>query len=194
MANLIQEAILKAMAVHQGEVRKGDGETPYVLHPLEVGITVSHYTTDEILIASAILHDVVETGKVTTQEIQNEFGDGVDDVVGRLTEDQSIKDWAERKGENLRRLNDLKVAYFIRAVDSLVNMKDLFAAIQSHGQNVWDKFNAPRGHKISYFEKVLEDIKEELPRSLLEKYVSALKDLQYSHLIASPGSEIGFRE
>ena len=49
------------MAVHQGEVRKGDGETPYVLHPLEVGITVSHYTTDEILIAGAILHDVVET-------------------------------------------------------------------------------------------------------------------------------------
>ena len=53
MKNVIQKAILKAMEAHQGQVRKGDGKTPFVLHPLEVGIILSRYTSNEILITSA---------------------------------------------------------------------------------------------------------------------------------------------
>lgn len=194
MQNLIQKAILKAMEAHQGQVRKGDGKTPYVLHPLEVGIILSRYTSNEALITSAILHDVVEDGNVKLEDLKSDFGEEVAGLVSALTEDKTIQDWAERKGENLSRLVNNKVAYIIKAVDALVNMRDLFTAIESQGDEVWGKFNAPKQMKMNYFERIMEDLKSDMPNDLLKEYVSALKDLQYSHLIANKISDLGFHE
>lgn len=194
MQNLIQKAILKAMEVHQGQVRKGDGKTPYVLHPLEVGVILSHYTSSEVLIASAILHDVVEDGNVKIDDFKNEFNEDVASIVLVLTEDKTIQDWVQRKGEHLSRLANNKTAYIIKAVDALVNMRDLFTAVESQGDAVWGKFNAPKQLKMNYFERILDDLKTEMPSDLLKEYVSALKDLQYSHLIANNDSVIGFHK
>ena len=193
MKNLIQKAILKAMEIHKGEVRKGDGKTPYVLHPIEVGIILSHYTTDENLISAAILHDIVETGKATIEEIKNEFGEEIAKLVEALTENGTIQNWTERKGENIGRLRNFKDAYIIKAADSLANMKDLISAIENEGENVWNKFNAPKGLKMAYFTMILEDLEKILPIDLLKNYISTLKDLEYSHLIAGNTSEIGYK-
>jgi len=194
MQNLIQQAILLAMTVHYGETRKGDGKTPYVLHPLEVGIILSHYTTSETLITAAILHDVLETGKVKAAELREKFGNEVADLVEILTENASIAAWAERKEENLKRLKDAPVAYIIKAVDALANMRDLFVVVTTLGESVWKKFNSTRDMKFQYFARILGDIRSEMPVDLLEKYVSALKDLQYAHLVTSGTSaEIGFQ-
>ena len=192
MQNIIQKAILKSMEAHHGQVRKGDGKTPYVLHPLEVGIILSRYTSNEVLIASAILHDVVEDGDVKLDELKNDFGEEVATMVSALTEDKTIKDWGDRKMENLVRLSNLKVAYIIKAVDALVNMRDLFTAVENQGDSVWKKFNAPKAMKMNYFERILDDVKTDMPNDLLKEYVSALKDLQYSHLIANKTLDLGF--
>lgn len=181
-----------AMEAHKGQVRKGDGKTPYILHPLEVGITLSYYTASEELIAAAILHDVVEDSSIKVSEIKQEFGEEVCDAVELLTENKKIKDWAERKAENLNRLSQNKTIYIIKAVDSLVNMKELFAIIGDQGEAVWKRFNAPKEMKMAYFEKILNEIKADLPVSLLEQYVSTMKDLQYSHLIHHEMHAIGF--
>lgn len=192
MKNLIQKAILMAMEAHKGQVRKGDGKTPYILHPLEVGITLSYYTASEELIAAAILHDVIEDSSIKASEIKQEFGEEVCDAVELLTENKKIEDWAERKAENLNRLSQNKTIYIIKAVDSLVNMKELFALIEDQGEAVWKRFNASKEMKMAYFEKIFNEIKADLPASLLEQYVSTMKDLQYSHLIHHETQEIGF--
>jgi len=192
MKNLIQKAILMAMEAHKGQVRKGDGKTPYILHPLEVGITLSYYTASEELIAAAILHDVIEDSSIKASEIKQEFGEDVCDAVELLTENKKIEDWAERKAENLNRLSQNKTIYIIKAVDSLVNMKELFALIEDQGEAVWKRFNASKEMKMAYFEKIFNEIKADLPASLLEQYVSTMKDLQYSHLIHHETQEIGF--
>lgn len=181
-----------AMEAHKGQVRKGDGKTPYILHPLEVGITLSYYTASEELIAAAILHDVIEDSSIKASEIKQEFGEEVCDAVELLTENKKIEDWAERKAENLNRLSQNKTIYIIKAVDSLVNMKELFALIEDQGEAVWKRFNASKEMKMAYFEKIFNEIKADLPASLLEQYVSTMKDLQYSHLIHHETQEIGF--
>lgn len=192
MKNITQKAILKAMTIHEGQIRKGDGTTPYILHPLEVGIILSRYTSNPVLIAAAILHDVLEDGDIKIEELRNEFGSEVTDLVSTLTEDKTITDWAERKGENLSRLANNKTAYIIKTVDALANMRDLFTAIESSGEKVWEKFNAPKQLKMNYFEKILEDVKDNMPNDLLKDYVSALKDLEYSDLITPKESNFGF--
>lgn len=192
MKNLIQRAILMAMRAHDGQVRKGDGKTPYILHPLEVGIAISYYTSSEILICAAILHDVIEDTNVKSAEIKKEFGESICEAVELLSEDKRIKNWVERKTEHLNRLDQNKSVYIIKAVDALVNMRELFATIEEKGNGVWNNFNASKEAKMSYFERILSDVKSDLPSDLLEKYVSALKDLQYSHLIHHETQEIGF--
>lgn len=194
MKNLIQKAILFAMNAHMGETRKVDGKKPYVLHVLEAGIVASNYTTSEDLIAAAILHDVIEHKKITPESIKDEFGEDVVFFVKMLTEDDSITDWPERKNENLERLSRNDAAYFLKAVDAYVNMKDLFSEIVSHGESVWEKFNAPKDLKMQYFRRILNDTKSHLPSDLMEKYVGTLKDLEYAHLLSENCPEIGFKE
>jgi len=189
--NLIQKAILTTIKAHEGQVRKGDGKTPYVLHPLEAGIIISNYTSNESLIVTAMLHDVIEDGNITYEDIEKDFSKEIADSVKLLTEDKSIKEWEKRKAENLARLSSNMTIYIVKAVDALVNMKDLFYAVQTHGESVWERFNAPKDLKMQYFERILQETKASLPIDLLEKYVSSLKDLQYSHLLPKD-SKLGF--
>jgi len=189
--NLIQKAILTVIKAHEGQVRKGDGKTPYVLHPLEAGIILSSYTTSEALISIAILHDVIEDGNVNYEEIKDNFSEEIADGVKLLTQDKSIKNWEECKVENLARLSQNMTIYIIKAVDTLLNMRDLFRTIETQGESVWERFNASKELKMQYFEKILQDTKTNLPIDLLEKYISALKDLQYSHLLPKE-NKIGF--
>lgn len=179
MENIIQKAIGKAIELHHGQVRKGDF-TPYVIHPLEVGFTVSRYTSDDGLIAAAMLHDTVEDCGYKIEDLKREFGDEVAKVVAALTEDKAIGDWSHRKAENLERIKNTQHAPFIKAADALANMQSLIRALKAEGSMVWDRFNAPKGLKCAYFRSILEMSRNGLPPEMIERYVSALKDLEYS--------------
>jgi len=96
---MINKAILFATKAHAGQFRKGTN-TPYILHPLEAGIIVSHIKNDEDLICAAILHDVVEDTDITTEIVKEEFNERIADLVVSESEDKS-KSWKERKGHIL---------------------------------------------------------------------------------------------
>lgn len=189
--NLVEKAIAKALELHQGQTRKGDGEKPYIVHPLEVGFIAARYDIREDLLAAAILHDTVEDCGYQLEELEKEFGTRVKDLVAALSEDKSIKDWAERKAENLIRLAENQDAYYIKSADALANMQSLIAAIREEGSSVWNRFNATKLQKMGYFRVILDNTEQFLPRKHIEDYVSALKDLEYSDLLTT-NNPLGF--
>lgn len=75
MGEILNKAIVYAVKVHNGQVRKGT-QVPYILHPLEAASIVGTLTTDEEVIAAAVLHDVVEDTAATTECIQEPLGKG----------------------------------------------------------------------------------------------------------------------
>lgn len=81
------QAILDfATAAHEEQVRKYTGE-PYIAHPIEVMRivrTVEPY--DEAMLAAALLHDTVEDTDVTIEDIRQQFGDDIADLVDDLTD------------------------------------------------------------------------------------------------------------
>jgi len=178
--NIVEKALAKAIELHKGQVRKGDGKIPYVVHPIEVGIIVARYTNSPEIVAAAILHDIAENCKYPIETVEQEFGIEVKNLVALLTEDKTITDWAERKTENIKRLRLNSDAYFIKSADALANMRSLLAAIRHDGSIVWSRFNAPKEEKMAYFRLILIDTEEYLPKKFIEEYVSALKDLEYS--------------
>ncbi len=189
--NIVEKAIMKAIELHKGQFRKGNGKVPYVVHPLEVGIIVARYTTGSELITAAILHDTIEDCKYLIEELESEFGAEVKNLVSSLTEDKSITDWVDRKNENLRRLRANQDAYFIKSVDTLANMRSLLSAIKEEGSVVWTWFNAPKDKEMEYFKVILQDTGEFLPKKHLEEYVSVLKDLEYSEFLEN-NTSLGF--
>lgn len=89
---LIEKAALFAERAHEGQVRKYTGE-PYIVHPAEVARIVSTLVTaDDIIIAAAWLHDVVEDTDVTDADLRREFGEYVANHVWWLTDISTPKD------------------------------------------------------------------------------------------------------
>ena len=81
---LSHRALEFATAAHHGQERKY-GAGPYITHPIEVAEIVGTVTDDEITIAAAFLHDVVEDCDVSEQQIRDAFGADVAAVVRFVT-------------------------------------------------------------------------------------------------------------
>lgn len=114
---------------HAGQFRKS-GE-PYVVHPVEVAIILAELGMDIDTVIAGLLHDVLEDTETTYEEIKENFGKDVADIVEGVTKLGKIhfKDVQTQKAENYRKLilafsKDLRVI-FVKLADRLHNMKTL---------------------------------------------------------------------
>ena len=88
---LVSKAIEFAVKVHDG-MRRKKSELPYILHPLEVAVIVGTMTSDQNVIAAAVLHDVVEDANISIDEIEQKFGKRVKELVLSETEDIDMEE------------------------------------------------------------------------------------------------------
>ena len=94
--NLIDKAEQYARHYHKGQIRKGAAAEPYITHVSEVASLVRSFGGDDVAIAGAWLHDVVEDCTPTIDDILIEFGEEVAAVVAEVTDDKTLEK-AERK-------------------------------------------------------------------------------------------------
>src|SRR5574341_564160 len=74
--DLITRAFTMSLEAHKHDLR-ASGE-PYFHHPYEVAMVVAkEIPLDDISVASALLHDVVEDTKFELKDIKAEFGDSI---------------------------------------------------------------------------------------------------------------------
>ena len=83
--NLIRRAFEFSWNAHVKGKPRASGE-PYFSHPYEVALVVAkEIPLDDVSIASALLHDVVEDTGYDLKSIRSEFGDGIADIVDGVT-------------------------------------------------------------------------------------------------------------
>jgi guanosine-3',5'-bis(diphosphate) 3'-pyrophosphohydrolase len=103
--SLWQQAVSFAARAHQHQLRK-DGQTPYAAHPLRVALTVRHVfgVDDDVAIAAACLHDVIEDTKTDFDVLEEQFGLEVAQIVATLTKDARLpeREREEAYDEGLR--------------------------------------------------------------------------------------------
>lgn len=91
-----------ACRMHEG-MRRHNGE-PYILHPLAVArIVVSEIGLGWKSICAALLHDVFESGKCTSEDIAAEFGEKIASLVDGL---QTIRTVLEKSGSGQNDVRD----------------------------------------------------------------------------------------
>jgi GTP pyrophosphokinase len=125
---LIRKAFEMAMAAHM-DTRRKSGE-PYIFHPLAVArIAAEEINLGTTSIVCALLHDVVEDTDITLDEVRQEFGEKVADIIDGLTKIAGVFDTNSPQAENFRKMlltlaNDVRVI-LIKLCDRLHNMRTL---------------------------------------------------------------------
>lgn len=117
-----------AEKAHQGQMRKsGD---PYIAHPLHVAYLLAEMKADLATITAGVIHDVPEDTDRTIEEIKENFGSEVANLVKGVTKLGKIKyRGLERYRENLKKMflamaTDIRVV-FIKFCDRLHNLRTL---------------------------------------------------------------------
>ncbi len=126
---LVRKAYIYAAAAHAGQTRLS-GE-PYFSHPLAVAFTLADMRMDGPTVAAGLLHDTVEDTKATIEEIDEQFGEEVADIVDGVTKISmlSFDSKEEQQAENIRKMilamnEDMRVL-FVKLADRLHNMSTL---------------------------------------------------------------------
>ena len=82
-SELIRKAYDYAKNNHKEQKRMSGEE--YIVHPLSVAYILADLRLDDSTIASALLHDVVEDTEITHEDIVNEFGEEIAEMVEGVT-------------------------------------------------------------------------------------------------------------
>ena len=86
----LNEIINFIIEAHEGQYRKS-GE-PYCVHPILVASITAHFSKDEAIIATALLHDVVEDTKYSLEYIKERWGSDIAHMVDGLTKIVEIRE------------------------------------------------------------------------------------------------------
>ena len=82
-ADLLRRAYAYAAEKHEGQTRRS-GE-PYITHPLAVATILTELEMDDATLAAGLLHDVVEDCGVSRDQLAQEFGEEIADLVDGVT-------------------------------------------------------------------------------------------------------------
>jgi GTP pyrophosphokinase len=152
----VRAALDMAREAHAGQVRNASGGRPFIDHPVAVAERLSDLLSDDAL-AAALLHDVVEDSELGLDDIRERCGERVAELVGVLTDDESIEPYAERKREHRARVEAAGgEAMAIYAADKLTNATMLRDAYQDQGEQVGEELSVPLDEKVDVWEQDLE--------------------------------------
>jgi (p)ppGpp synthase/HD superfamily hydrolase len=117
---VVGQAFECAVFAHAGEFRRAS-TTPFIVHPVRVAMLVWPYV-DELGIAAALLHDVVEMHGTDISK----FPEAVREMVELLTRQYEGQPGEESKEDHIRRIcaTFLSPAILIKMADRIDNLTD----------------------------------------------------------------------
>lgn len=165
---LVSKAIVFATKAHD-KMRRKNSEVPYIIHPLEAAVIVSTMTSNQEVIAAAVLHDVVEDAGITIEQVYEEFGEYVRFLVASETENKrenlpSDLTWKIRKEESLGDLKNAKDINILKVWlgDKLANIRSIYEEWKINGDKMWVHFNQKDPKEHAWYYKTIAEYTSEL--------------------------------
>lgn len=158
---LIDLAVEVAVKAHQKQLRKGT-DTPYITHPLAVGIILAKAGCSDDVIIAGILHDTVEDTPITLDYIGDTFGNKVAGIVKGASEPDKSLPWEERKTHTLDFLRgaapDVK---FVALADKLNNIRAISADYAAIGEKLWRRFRRGKEAQKWYYQGLVQALRDD---------------------------------
>lgn len=171
----IEQAIRAAAVLHKNQLRKGSMPFPYVTHLVATAFTLMDYTEDEDVIISALLHDTLEDTDYTIDELQEDFGGRVREIVEAVTEPKSINgarlSFKERK---LAYANQLKKgpleAVQIAAADKMHNFRTTVEDYTGATNRFIEDFGKNFDERLEVYQVIANVINNRLEGQILAEF------------------------
>jgi len=177
---------------HEGQSRVS-GE-PYISHPVEVALILSEMRMDANTIIAAILHDVIEDTPTLKQNLVEEFGEEVADLVDGVSKLTKIdfRSRAEAQAENFRKMmlamaKDIRVI-IIKLADRLHNMRTLDAMRPDKRRRIAREtmdIYAPIANRLGIFK---------MRHELLDLSIKSAYPMRYRALESACKEVVGYRK
>lgn len=179
----IQRAIkfsVKTHEVYQKQKRKGK-DVAYITHPMTVGIILSLADASEDVVVAGILHDTIEDSvrekKVTKEMIAERFGIHVATLVDSVTEQDKSASWEMRKAEAIGHIATFSHdSLLVKSADILSNVSETIDDYGRCGEEVFERFNAPKDRIVGHYLKAIDMIIARWPENPLAGDLSALSE------------------
>ena len=187
----IKRAYEYALKEHAGMKRLSGDD--FITHPLEVTKILMDLNVDDVTIIASFLHEVINNGNTTYEELQNEFGEEVAMIVNSVSKINKLElpDNNESSIIYLRKIlvglaEDVRVLY-IKLADRLHNMRTNWAinpAKQKEKANETMTVLVPIAHRlgINSIKSELENLslyylKPDVYNDILEKLNNTVAEL-----------------
>lgn len=171
----IEQAIRAAAVLHKDQVRKGQTPFPYVTHLYAVAMLVSDYTDNEDVIVAALLHDTLEDTDYTAEELQNDFGGIVKDVVVALTQpepdEDNPRDWKKQKKTYMKQLREApESALIVAAADKIHNMRCIVEDYYDKPTEFMANFGGSINERVMMYQEISNVLNRQLKNGILEEF------------------------
>jgi len=154
---------------------------PYVTHLYAAAFLLLDYTDDEDVIIATLLHDTLEDTDYTIDELQEDFGGRVREIVEAVTEPKTLEgrklSWTERKESYIKNLKKGPIeACMVSAADKIHNFRTL----------VEDYHGSPDRFKQDFGDNFEERIKlyGEMAKVLNNRLDGTLLIKEFNHVFA----------
>ena len=123
----LDKAISFALMYHGEQYRDNSG-IPYITHLLAVLRKLTHMgVKDEDILIASVLHDLLEDTICTKDDIIDEFGEDIANIVEELTRPDDISGFEDKRKYLEEFSKDVSLeAIVIKCTDRLVNVEDYF--------------------------------------------------------------------
>lgn len=171
----VEQAIRAATILHQDQLRMGTLPLPYISHLMAVVLILSDYTDDEDTIVAAFLHDTLEDTDYTPEELQEDFGGPVKELVLTLTEPRVIGErklsWIERKREyNAQLKKGSEKALMIAAADKSHNFRTVVEEYSEDHKRFLEDFGPQTSDRMEIYQTMANTLNSRLKNDIVHEF------------------------
>ncbi len=171
----IEQAIRASAILHKDQLRKGSMPFPYITHLVATAFTILDYTNDEDVVIAALLHDTLEDTDYTLEELQEDFGGRVRELVEAVTEPASTESnklsWRDKKTQYTKQLKVApKDAVLIAAVDKIHNFRTAVEDYYDSPERFIKDFGNNFDERIDIYQSIANVINNRLEGAILAEF------------------------
>lgn len=171
----IEQAIRAASVLHKDQLRKGSMPFPYITHLVATAFTLLDYTDDEDVIIAALLHDSIEDTDYKLDELEEDFGGRVREIVETVTEPKYSGDnkltWSERKHAYSKQLKKAsQEALLVAAADKIHNFRTMVEEYTDNYDRYTQDFGKNFDERLEVFQEISDILNSRLKNSILAEF------------------------
>lgn len=163
---LTAEAYSLAVSAHGPQRRPSDGRY-FLEHVVEVAELLHDAGFDDELVAVGLLHDAIERGTLSEEELRDAMGASICSLVLNLSEDPAIASFDWRKAGLRRQVESAgRLAVTVYAADKLSDIRGLRRGIEIYGDELEERLGTGVASMSSHYRESVEMIETVRPGSV----------------------------